>query len=276
MGIESAIQKSKTYIFVVTDSGLDNSFLNIELSSILKREKNNGKNLLFPILYSPTNSQIIELLPDSLKSRQFADFSNFRYEDTVRSTKLRSQFGQEVEKLSSAIANAINQKETTKNTKSVKNKKSIITENTEELLQLAKEYEEIRKKLPSSDNRTRVMENIVAKMKSALEEPIGNLTTFTKSKSAGERLLAIVKLQKFPNLEYLNWLAEHVGDSEKPFIGYHAAVALYIASRTFGKEDKKQIEKVLKTASANIQTHKFKDPNQVEVIKAALNELQVK
>jgi len=120
------------------------------------------------------------------------------------------------------------------------------------------------------------MENIVVKMKSAMEEPIGNLPTFIKSESPGEKLLAIVKLQKFPNPDYLNWLAEHVGDSEKPFIGYHSAVALYIAARTFGNENKIQIEAVLKTASENIQKHQFKDPNQIDVINVALNELKFK
>lgn len=276
MGLEAAIQKSKTYVFVVTDSGLDSTFLNIELSSILKREKNSESNLLFPITYSQSNSQILKSLPVSLQSRQFIDFSNFKYEDTVRSTKLRSQFGQEVEKLAVAISKTINQKEINKKIKSSRKKKNTSKENIEELLQLAKEYEEIRKKLPSSDNRTRVMENIVSKMKSAMDEPIGELPKLIESKSPGERLLAIAKLQKFPNLEYLNWLAEHVGDSEKPFVGYHASVALYIASRAFGKDNKKQLEKVLNAASANIEKHKFQDPNQVNVISSALNELKIK
>ena len=276
MSIETAIQKSKTYVFVVTDSGLDSTFLNIELSSILKTEKITESNLLFPITYSHTNSQILESLPLSLQSRQFIDFSNFKYEDTVRSTKLRSQFGQQVEKLAVSIAKTINQKKTNKKVKSERKKKSASNENMEELLQLAKEYEEIRKKLPSSDNRTRVMENIVSKMKAAMDEPIGELPKLMKSKSAGERLLAIAKLQKFPNLEYLNWLAEHVGDSEKPFVGYHASVALYIASRAFGNDNKKQLEKVLKDAQNNIDKYEFKDPNQIENLKSALNELSIK
>ncbi len=275
-GIESAIQKSKTYIFVITDSGLDNSFLNIELSSILKREKINGKNLLFPIMYSHSNFQLIELLPFSLKSRQFADFSNFKYEDTIRSTKLRSQFGQEVEKLSHAIAKALLQKAQQKKTKKADRKNTNQEEGIEELLLLAKEYEEVRKKMPSGNPRTRVLENIVSKMKSVMNDPLSNLETWTISKSAGERLLAIAKLQKFPNTEYLNWLAEHVGDSEKPFIGYHSSVALYISARTFGKENKNIVEGTLKKAQGNIDRYEFKDPNQVEVLKSAINELKIK
>ena len=275
-GTESAIQKSKTYIFVVTDSGLDNSFLNIELASILKREKVNKKELLFPILYSQTYALPIKLLPDSLKTKQFSDFSNYRYEDTVRSTKLRSQFGQEVEKLSSAIAQSINQKDVLEKPKSVRNRKDSINENFEEFIHLAKEYEVIRKKMISGDMRTRAMENIVTRINAASTSPTNFLPTLTESNSPGERLVAIANLQKFPNLKYLDWLAEHVGDSEKPFIGYQASVALYIASRTFGKENKKLFENILNAASANIQKHNYKDPNQVAVIKAALNEVQVK
>ncbi|MFN2262407.1 MAG: KGGVGR-motif variant AAA ATPase [Psychroflexus sp.] len=96
--INTAIQKSKTYIFVITDSGLDSTFLNVELNSILTREKSTNRNLLFPITYSHSDSQIPDSLPAILKSREIINFSNFNYEDTNRSTKLRSRFGQEIEK----------------------------------------------------------------------------------------------------------------------------------------------------------------------------------
>ncbi|MBI3137362.1 MAG: AAA family ATPase [Sphingobacteriales bacterium] len=39
IGIETAILKSKTFVIIITGSGLDSSFLNIELSSIFKRER---------------------------------------------------------------------------------------------------------------------------------------------------------------------------------------------------------------------------------------------
>ncbi|MBI3137361.1 MAG: hypothetical protein HYZ15_02115 [Sphingobacteriales bacterium] len=213
-------------------------------------------------------------IPSELRGRQHIDFSNFKYEDTVRSTKLRAQFGQEVEKLSNAIAKSLFQKVQPIKSKNTGKSKINIGEGIEELLLLAKEYEEVRKKMPSGNSRTRVMENIVSKMKSVMNDPLSNLEIWTTSKSAGERLLAIAKLQKFPNTEYLNWLAEHVGDSEKPFIGYHSAIALYISSRTFGKDNKNVVENIIKNAQANIDRYDFKDPNQVEVLKAAINELK--
>ncbi|OQP60591.1 hypothetical protein A3860_32780 [Niastella vici] len=274
INIETAMLKSKTFVYIITDSGLDSSFLNIVLNSIFKREKDSNRNLLFPVLYSQSNIQKNDSIPPELRDRQYIDFSNFKYEDTVRSTKLRAQFGQEVEKLSKAIAKSLLQKAQQKKTEKPGKRKTNQEEGIEELLLLAKEYEEVRKKMPGGNPRTRVMENIVSKMKSVMNDPLSNLETWTTSKSAGERLLAIAKLQKFPNKEYLNWLAEHVGDSEMPFIGYHSSVALYISSRTFGKENKTVVENILKKAQANIDRSQFKDPNQVEVLKSAINELK--
>lgn len=274
--IESAIQKSHTFVFILTYSDINSYFPNIELNSIFKREKNAAKNLLFPILYSQSDLQRNNYFPSNLKDRQVFDFSYYKFDDVVKSTKIRVQFGQLVEKLSKEISKSLLQKAQQKKTK----KTSVIISNPreeiDELLLLAKEYEEVRKKIPSSNSRTRVMENIVSKMKALINDPLSNLETWTMSGSAGERLLAIVKLQKYPNINYLDWLAEHVGDSEKPFIGYHSSIALYISSRTFGKDDKAIVEETLKNAQSNIEKYEFKDPHQVDVLKSALRELEIK
>lgn len=276
MNIETAIQKSKTFVFIITDSGLDSSYLNIELNSIFNKEKDGNKNLLFPVLYSQSNMINKDSIPPELRDRQYIDFSNFKYEDTIKSTKLRAQFGQEVEKLSYAIAKSLLQKTHQKKSKKATDKRANKEEGIEGLILLAKEYEEVSKKMPSVNPRTRVMDNIVSKMKSLMNDPLSNLETWTTSSSSGERLLAIAKLQKFPNADYLNWLAEHVGDSEKPFIGYHSSVALYISSRTFGKENKTVIENTLKKAKANIDRCEFKDPTQLDILKSAISELNIK
>ena len=125
----------------------------------------------------------------------------------------------------------------------------------------------------SGSDRTRVMETIVKRMKEVSNDPTIFLPTLTDSSSPGERLAAIAKLQKFPNLDYVNWLADHVGAIETPFIGYQASVALYIASRAFGNDNNILIENALKLASENIKKHEYQDPNQVNVINSALNEL---
>ena len=53
------------------------------------------------------------------------------------------------------------------------------------------------------------------------------LSSFQESSPAGERLIAIAVLNMFPNANHLDWLAERMDpEQEKPFVAYHAAVAL--------------------------------------------------
>jgi hypothetical protein len=269
--IQNAIQKSRTILLIVSDLGLKSSFFNLELNSVINREIISGKNILFPLLYNYTKEVSYDLLPEIIKSKIKLDFNNFNYEETIKNRRLFVQFGQEVEKLSlDVVQTIINEKV---NTKKQPAKKKNVIDNIEELRQLAKEYEEIRNKMLSGSDRTRVMETIVKRMKEVSNDPTIFLPTLTDSSSPGERLAAIAKLQKFPNLDYVNWLADHVGAIETPFIGYQASVALYIASRAFGNDNNILIENALKLASENIKKHEYQDPNQVNVINSALNEL---
>lgn len=87
--------------------------------------------------------------------------------------------------------------------------------------------------MTSSSARTRKMNEIVSRMKDSITDS-EILEKFMHSESAGERLVAIAFLQKFPKIKYLGWLADHVGDGEKPFVGYQASVAIYLASRAYG------------------------------------------
>lgn len=271
--IQNAIQRSRTILLIVSDLGLKSSFFNLELNSVINREIISGKNILFPLLYNYTKEVSYDLLPEIIKSKIALDFNNFNYEETIKNRRLFVQFGQEVEKLSLAVVQTIVNDNLTR--KKQPSKKNNVIDNIEKLQQLAKEYEEIRIKMPSSSDRTRVMGTIVNRMKEISNDPTNFLPTLTESSSPGERLAAIAKLQKFPNLEYVNWLANHVGDIEKPFVGYQASVALYIASRAFGKDNKILIEDALKIASKNIEKYEYQDPNQVNVISSALNELNI-
>jgi hypothetical protein len=53
------------------------------------------------------------------------------------------------------------------------------------------------------------------------------LSSFQESGSAGEPLIAIAVLNMFPHANHLDRLAERMDrEPEKPFVAYHAAVAL--------------------------------------------------
>lgn len=100
-----------------------------------------------------------------------------------------------------------------------------------ETSELAQEYEAVRASMPSSWERTRRMEMIVTKMRTMAVAGYPLLPELTKSASSGERLVAIATLQVKPDPAYVPWLGERIG-FEKPFLAYHAAVALLYAART--------------------------------------------
>jgi hypothetical protein len=257
---------------VLSDYYQEDNSMSLLLNSIFQREKRSNKDILFPISYSEKPFNFSQF-PKKLTERMFLDLSFYNFEETVKSTKTRAQFGMEIAQLSHIIARSLNQK--THKTEIVKdtNEKYEQDERVEELLLLANEYDKLRKEMSSGNNRTLLMEKIVKSMKSAMNNPLSDLDKWTKSKSAGQRLLAIAKLQKYPNLDYLSWLADHVGYSEKPFIGYHSSVAIFIFSRFFGKREKDLLENAINKARLNIERSEYKDPNQVSVLDASLKEL---
>ncbi len=97
-------------------------------------------------------------------------------------------------------------------------------------LALAAEYETMRASMPSGDERTRRMEVLVSKMRALGRAAIPLRSEFMASPSPGQRLLAIASMQVAPDFEALDWLIARL-PVEKPFVGYHAAVALLVAAR---------------------------------------------
>jgi hypothetical protein len=113
----------------------------------------------------------------------------------------------------------------------------------------AKDYEEIRDQLPSGAVRTRRMEVIASQMRTLAQGSVALLPELTASGSPGHRLAAVTVLQVIPDSSYLPWLVERIA-SEKPFIGYHAAVALLAAARELPGDDLPRVEEALIQAEA--------------------------
>ncbi len=111
----------------------------------------------------------------------------------------------------------------------------------------AKEYERLRASMPAGPERTRRMEVVATKMRTLGLAAAPLLSEFAKSDSPGRRLAAIAILQVAPHAEYLDWLAERL-DAEKPFLGYHASVALEVAARVLDRVDKEKIRAAIKKA----------------------------
>lgn len=119
----------------------------------------------------------------------------------------------------------------------------------EQVRDLAGEYESIRKLMPPGDARTRRMEVVFAKMRALAFASKPLLDDLKQSDSPGERLAAVAILQMTPDPTSLDWLADRV-KAEKPFIGYHAAVALLNAARELANGHRGKVKAAIEAALA--------------------------
>jgi transcription initiation factor IIF auxiliary subunit len=137
-----------------------------------------------------------------------------------------------------------------------------------EMESLARDYEDVRRSMPSGDSRTRKMATIASKMRSLARPDWELFDSFAKSSSAGQRLAAVSILESIPNAAHLNWLADRIA-TEKPFIGYHASQALLTAARSLSSSNRKEVKEAISSAQAHMQKLDWKDPNQVTVLRRA-------
>jgi hypothetical protein len=77
------------------------------------------------------------------------------------------------------------------------------------------------------------------------------LPELTESSSPGKRLAAAASLQVKPNAIYIEWLAERFS-IEKPFIQYHAAVALSSAARLLDERNRSRLETAVASAKQKL------------------------
>jgi hypothetical protein len=98
------------------------------------------------------------------------------------------------------------------------------------------------------------------------------LQELTVSPSPGERLAAVAALQVVPEPAYIDFLGERVR-TEKPFVGYQAALALLVAVRTLDVRFRPELLHAVKKgleALGVIPGH----TDRARVLKAALRELK--
>lgn len=269
--IVHALKKSKVLLALLTPNYFNSTNNIFELEAFLEREKRTNNLAIVPI---SIKSFDYDVLPTVLLDRQIIDFSEFSIDDLRKRTKLRVRFAQEVEKVAMLTSAIIKENVNPEIKKAFSKPKD---ENSEEIHQivksLAKEYEELREKVPSSNNRTRLMQYVTSKMIDAAPKITPILQNLINSNSPGERLAAITALHKNPDPHYLDWLSDRIGDKEKPFISYQAAVGLYILTKSFGKTHKVEIANAIDKAMANIALSNKKDPNQMSVLNTAKTEL---
>jgi hypothetical protein len=105
----------------------------------------------------------------------------------------------------------------------------------EQLDDLAREYENTRGDMRSSDDRTRHLDLIAARMRVLSPAARERLAELADSKSSGRRLVAITALQVKPDAKFLGWLFQCAHDPSA-FIQFHALLALRPALRVLTRD----------------------------------------
>lgn len=142
--------------------------------------------------------------------------------------------------------------------------------------ELCNVYDQMRIDMPASTARTRGMTAVLEEMKTQAPLARAAFGQLKQSSSAGQRLAAIAILQLFPSNEHLAWLADRLDPAtEKPFVGYHAAVALTQAVRSLPNSDcailRTEIQRARDLALLNKD-----DPPRIGALDQALRELKLK
>jgi hypothetical protein len=119
---------------------------------------------------------------------------------------------------------------------------------------MAREYERLRRTMEPGDARTRRLEVVASRMRALALSAYPLLPDLMASRSPGERLCAVTTLQALPRADHLQWLAERLS-TEKPFIGYHAALALLNAARTLDVADLPMVRDAIAEARAARRLH---------------------
>ncbi len=142
----------------------------------------------------------------------------------------------------------------------------------DKMMALAREYEQVRATMPGGDARTRAMTRVVVQMRRIGLAALPALRQLSESPSPGERLAAIAILQTRFDPAYIHWLAECV-INEVPFVGFHAAVALFQASKIVGEPARSELQVELERAKQALAAKHNADAGRDKLIDDALAEL---
>lgn len=113
----------------------------------------------------------------------------------------------------------------------------------------ARDYRILRQTMPPGSSRTRRMEVVASNLRTLAQSTFALLPDLMASSEPGERLAAVSALQVLPDVRFVGWLAERIRE-ERPFIGYHATVALLAAARELRGDELRDLTTTLSRAEA--------------------------
>lgn len=273
--VTNALESSKVLVYILPQPEGSSGPAGQELLLFQSRQRLTDTRLIFPVLYNTENKSLPKA-PSGVEDLQWTDLSAYNPDQINRSTKTNAEFAGKIEALAKEIYRSLSASSSGKSTKLAGKTDNDPEARFKEMEALAAQYETLREKTPAGTSRTMLMENIVQKMKKIAGDGLPGLQDLMLSDSPGKRLAAIAALQVTPNIDHVLWLAGHVGNSERPFVGYHASVALFIASRAFREKFNGEMRHAITLALNNLNDHTHKDPNQTRTLLAAMAELTPK
>lgn len=147
------------------------------------------------------------------------------------------------------------------------------TEVPAKIAELARAYDDVRKKMRAGRERTQRMTEIVGSMVAEAPAAIKALELLKASESAGDRLAAVAILRAFPQEEQLDWLAERLHpEYEKPFVGYQAATSIAQAVRSLPERADHNLETAIDRAMT-LARRNPDDPPRIMMLEQAQREL---
>jgi hypothetical protein len=110
---------------------------------------------------------------------------------------------------------------------------------------VAAEYDRVRDERPSSDERTRIEEQLATQLRTLAQDTYVFIDELLPSRSGGLRLAAIAALQAFPDVRRLEWLEDRVLRDDHAFLRYQATVALLAAANELPRDDLPALRRTL-------------------------------
>ena len=142
---------------------------------------------------------------------------------------------------------------------------------TSQVERLCIEYEMARSVLSSGPKRTKVMNEIMAQMRTIGPSVSFLLEDFKSALSPGKRLAAIAMMQMEPSKVDLHWLAARFG-SEAPFIFYQAALVLEALARSSSGAKLQEVVDVAKHGMQRVESFDGEpDRNTLQVLASIIS-----
>jgi hypothetical protein len=135
----------------------------------------------------------------------------------------------------------------------------------EKMIELAREYEQVRSSMASGPERTRRMSEIVGHMTVVALGAQSQLSQLSSSTQPGDRLAAVIILKFRFDPTYSKWLADRLVE-DPPFVGFHAASALLAGFRLSGGSERESLKQLVADASETLKSKGLSDENRDRVI----------